>query len=729
MLFALGLAPTTMPIGQIDRLAQDRNVLLLQQLLEPTSASSRNPFEVLSSGGPYGGGSSGWRALERKAPDGKSYVVFSTPLTTEDVGELVFQRVGPFLRPIPETDDLGVTPIRHQFEVWVDANRKLATIQDVFTVRRSGRSGIALLRLGPQYQVRSMTDSRSRPVAFVQAGGTVFVNLPSGKTSQLRLVYGGRLLEEGFAASIGKDWAQLTNSYWYPMVARKPAAYSVTIHPPKGWDVVGQGVRLPNAGDAVRYRMDLPVTYFSLSMGRYRTAAVSANGRTYRAWSPRIEATDLRQHVELMRPVVEFYAKQFGGWPFAGYGALDSPVYGGGALEAYSYATYGGGLPYEDAHEPSHTIFGGVLGNDYLKSFWNESFAVFSEGFYRRRVPIGSVADRSEAFIQEAVFTPDYSLFACDRCGAYDGPVASGIGYGKGAMVLQMLEQWIGSKRFAEAVVRWRKSQPAGALASWEGFEKQVIAVAPELPVRRFFDGWISKPIVPKVWAARGDGQDVAVHVEPAGFVFPLDVLVERRDGKRSVETVTVDARSDTVTVPIRGSDAVMVSLDPWHRLLRSNGLAANSQSIESNIHRLRIWVDPAEQGALRPLTQGAPSEALPDDPNGWFLVGGASSGSLFQSLCARAGFKVDGYRLTYHDTTIDLRTQGAVAMVPLGDGKQCAIGLGHVALMPTFGQASVALFDHLGRFLAGSTTPRTVGDLVVRMEPKPQSDVTAGGQ
>ncbi|WP_146014244.1 M1 family metallopeptidase, partial [Pseudomonas sp. GW460-E13] len=77
-----------------------------------------------------------------------------------------------------------------------------------------------------------------------------------------------------------------------------------------------------------------------------------------------------------MRPIAALYAsiiqfyERFAPYPFSQYGGLDSETYGGGAMEAYSYATYGGGLPSEDPHEPAHTWWGGLINNTYFHSFW-----------------------------------------------------------------------------------------------------------------------------------------------------------------------------------------------------------------------------------------------------------------------------------------------------------------------------------------------------------------------
>ena len=86
------------------------------------------------------------------------------------------------------------------------------------------------------------------------------------------------------------------------------------------------------------------------------------------------------------------------------------------------------------------------------------------------------------------------------------------------------------------------------------------------------------------------------------------------------------------------------------------------------------------------------------------------------KSLCARAGFVVNGSSLTYRGVTVDLNRGGAVALLDLPGGGRCAIGLGKYTVFPSIGLARAAVFDQYGRFLAGETQPKITGDLTFRL-------------
>ena len=88
----------------------------------------------------------------------------------------------------------------------------------------------------------------------------------------------------------------------------------------------------------------------------------------------------------------------------------------------------------------------------------------------------------------------------------------------------------------------------------------------------------------------------------------------------------------------------------------------------------------------------------------------------MMLDLCHRAGFDVMGDKLTYGSTTIDLNHGCALAIVDLGGGKRCLIGLGKTRVAADTGRAQVAITDDLGRFLRGKTEPKTSGNLTFKL-------------
>jgi len=151
--------PFSPSIEQLDRLAQARSVVELSRLLEPGAPKGHNPFNIIKTNGAYEVGKFGWHALPLKGPGTVEYVVFSTPLTSEDTGELVFERVGDKLQFVPETEAFGVKLIRHDFNLTFFVPSKKAVLIDRLKLKPlDGVGGTFLFRMSPQYIVSSIAN-------------------------------------------------------------------------------------------------------------------------------------------------------------------------------------------------------------------------------------------------------------------------------------------------------------------------------------------------------------------------------------------------------------------------------------------------------------------------------------------------------------------------------------------------------------------------------------------
>lgn len=708
-------------IETLDRLAQAHEVEALSKYLAQPPTSGHNPFSIIRTKGAYDVGRFGWHALPLKGTDKANYVVFSTPLTSEDTGVLVFERVGDRLKFVPETRDFGIRLMRHDFDLKFEIPSKKAHIVDrLHLANADGTSGSFLFRMSPQYIVSSITDHANLAVPFTETGGVVSTIKPA-KEDTYTIAYSALVDLPNYAGSIGEKEATLTNDYWYPMVARQPVPYDLTIHAPKKWIAVGQGDLIEESDTATehiaRYKMDLPCVYYSVAAGPFKKVSKTINGKIYSCWSSLLNQSQMEAQTEFYAPIIEFY-QRFCPFPFKGYGAVDSAVYGGGALEAYSFTTWGhGSLPSEDAHEPSHTWWGGVINNTYLTSFWNESFAVFSDGMYHRGAAIGNADERKLAFIRDGSGNDSYNIVPIAQSGADVGGIGSSLGYGKGSQVLQMLEQLLGPEKMLATMKGWIE-KCHGTDSDWPEYEKIVAAQNPDKDIKSFFDDWIRKPGYADLRVSDvkflGDHITLNIGFNGPSFRVPLEVMVQFADGSRTFTTFDI-RKPISISVP-SPKKPVLVSVDPWRRVLRK--IEPNETPIELNnlIRTLRRYSDPEHRDYLSEYGGENANDGAPADPSNTFIVGNPNTMPILRELCEKVGFRVDGNSLTYDGTTIDLNHGCAMAVVDLGAGRRCVIGLGKTRVGPDVGRARLALTDDLGRFLRGKTDPKTGGNLTFKL-------------
>ncbi|MBS1723920.1 MAG: hypothetical protein JSS66_13310 [Armatimonadetes bacterium] len=711
-------------VEQLDTFAKARDIKGIESLAAPELVK-RDAFRFLQRGGAYGVGRYPWSVVRLKdAGSDKQYAVFTTRLTNEDIGEQVFELKGEKLeREVDEGDNMGFQVKRWDFDVSFRPETKQAFILAETTFHRLPGAGQSLqIRLSPHYHMGKVTDSSGAEVPFEQGGGVVSIKAASTDTFTYTLNYSGEVNQPGFAGNIQGDEAMLTEDYWYPMIAREPAPFSIVAHVPEEWAVVAQGRmesdQVASGVRTVKYVMDVPVSYLSLSAGKYKVAQVESGGKTYRVWSKVMADQAMQDQVNILPAIFDYYSETFGANPFRGWGALVTRLYSGGALEAYSFATYGPGwLPANEGHETAHTWFGGLLVNTYLKSFWNESFADWADGLYHRRGPIGNRAEKEVASMPAPFADPSYNRASCAEAGAEAGPVASSVGYGKGADVLLQMEQEF--PQMLSWVKEWVQERPAQRSSNWEDFEKVCGS-----QTKWFFDQWIRGKGYPKfqctnVKWAKGE---VTGNVSFTGSPYRLttDVLLTV-NGKNQFKKVVLNpdrVQTSSFRIPCAKKPS-MVALDPWDRLL-TDRTGADPDRIAEFFGHAKCYVAAGSESWLTPwrslLGRANPVNTMPSKLDGWLLITDPSRDAQAAKLLKSVGFIVKGNKLTYDGTTIDLNAGCAIAMVALPDGGKCAFALGKSRITPEVGKCKLGLFDVYGRMLRAVSDPRTKGNLAFKL-------------
>lgn len=705
-------------LATIQSLAEKRDSAGLEEISGP---ETKGKFAFLKGQGAYGVGRYGWKAeLLPEAKGDKQYIVFSTPLTTEDRGDQVFVYDGSKItKLVHERETLGVRITRLDMSLSFNMPQKTATIVSDTTFRQEGKVGTSfLVRLGDNYTVSSVTDENGNSVAYHQADGVVSLAYPGRGQFKYRLTYSGTVDRPRYGGAITDNEVMMTNDMWWPSIARLPVPFTTKTRVPTGMTVVAQGdlVSKTSEGnqDVWTYDMKVPVCYLSLSAGNFRSAELEKDGKTFYCWSSSLTDEQLKEQTELVAPVIRYYST-ISPLPFKSYGQLVTPLYGGGALEAYSYATYGTGwLPDEDAHEPAHTWFGGILPCTYLETFWNESFADFCDGMYQREGDIGSVEDKRRAFVSVQSTPGTYRQAPILGTGADAGGVASSLGYGKGAGVLQQLEYEMGHDAMIAAMKKWIAEHKPGTATDWADF---MAACGPQWS--GFFRQWLTRtgwPVM-TIKNVRYLGGSVSADVTFEGDPYDLAVEVMARvNGKDTYQKVWIKPDATKTAHVSFKADAKpeLVSFDPFDRLMGPSKPAVDDRW-EVARRRMTVYVSDAAKewwsgGRTKPLTEA------PTDGSGAILVAKPGSNKVLDKMLGIAGVKVTGSKATFKGTTVDLDHGAVVGIVQVGPEKWGGFKIGKSMRDPHVGLASIAVTDDYGRFLRGETRPRTTGPMVFRL-------------
>ena len=531
--------------------------------------------------------------------------------TCESIGDHIHRlvktpegwRFGP---EIPETDTQGYRVRDHSLDVKYDLAKSVAIIVDSVSIERlPGASDVCLLRLSSDFKLESHNYPNDRKLPLTHAPGVIaLLAPPNEKRFQVTLHYQG-LVNHPHSDFVLPSESVLV-SYWYPHIARLPAKHGVSVTVPKGWTAIGQGELRgkQEKGEEVtfRYRNEIATCYFTLDAGPYKVTTREVNGRKYSLCELKSVPGRIEKSFADLIGSLEFFEKSFGKYPYTHYEIVETLQPFGGALEAYSFATFQSGtIPGAIVHEVAHTWWGGVVPNPYTRTMWNESFASYCDGLYRRQSapssrsistaqpPTSSSAGRravegmhldpqkGRGMIQAFRVPMSQSTDTSD-------PGHGSVGYGKGALVLGMLEDLLGTEKMIACMRRFYQDHKAGDPADWPDFERAVKNVTGR-DYGWFFRQWVERGGVPQVRLA-----EVTVTPQNGAYLVRGRVLQEgapyqmripialETTGERILKELDVDGPSTTFEI-MSPTAVKSVKLDPAGNIVMAGAIGGDEKT------------------------------------------------------------------------------------------------------------------------------------------------------
>jgi aminopeptidase N len=486
---------------------------------------------------------------------------------------------------LPETNTLGYRVRDHKFTIRFDLPSSSAFLtDDVMVERTSAAAGDpCLLRLSSNMLIDSVK-YKGQSFKAEYCPGVIAFTPPNEKIFTLSLVYHGAFTQPGMDSYVKETEAYL-NSYWYPHIARLPAKYGCSVTVLKGWTADGQGE--PTGREEKRhttvfsFRNEIPVSYFSVDAGPYIITSRMVNGRKISTYQLRENPAGANRALDEVTRSMAVLEKSYGPFPYNHYELIQTLGPFGGALEAYSFATFAGRDYGAVTHELSHTWWGGILPNPYTKTLWNESFAVYSDGYVQRQIAVTKPAHAARGLHAAPSFGRNLTTaYGVPISKAFDteNPVEGSVGYGKGATVLAMLEDLLGTDTMLRCMRRFRDDHVSGEAADWPEFEKAVNKTTGK-DYRWFFEQWTERPGVPIVSLANvkrlpGDGNTLIrgeIVQEGKPYRLAIPVVVEAANGK--TVTKIVETTGAVTTFEMRSVfPPATLRLDPEGTVLMAGG-------------------------------------------------------------------------------------------------------------------------------------------------------------
>src|SRR6266702_233176 len=371
---------------------------------------------------------------------------------------------------------------------------------------------------------------------------------------------------------------------WVPRVGDALMTYTLGVELPAGWKSVSQGERTSGetsgslAGAAERWSVATPTEEVHLIAAPFTEYSRDAGPVKAFAFLRKADQALADRYLDATAQYLEMYRGLLGPYPYSKFALVENFWETGYGMPSFTLLgeqviRFPFILHSSYPHELLHNYWGNGVFVDFDGGNWCEGLTAYLADHLIAEQR-GQGADHRRAILQRVTdyVTPENDFPLSRFQGRHDA-VTEAVGYGKTAMVWNMLRAKVGDAQFIEAMQAFYRDNRFRA-ASFDDIRKSFEAVS-GLDLRPFFDQWIKGVGTPELKldhaAGHGERVDITLSQVQPGRLFTLDVpvLIETDKG---VESRTVSMPSDRARVDmsfdLKGS-AQRVEIDPQVQLYR----------------------------------------------------------------------------------------------------------------------------------------------------------------
>jgi len=374
------------------------------------------------------------------------------------------------------------------------------------------------------------------------------------------------------------------STHWVPRVGDALMTYTLAVELPAGWKSVSQGERTssetsgPLAGTPERWSVATPTEEVHLIAAPFTEYSRDAGAVKAMAFLRKPDQALADRYLDVTAQYLEMYRGLLGPYPYSKFALVENFWETGYGMPSFTLLgeqviRFPFILHSSYPHELLHNWWGNGVFVDFAGGNWCEGLTAYLADHLIAEQR-GQGADHRRAILQRVTdyVTPEND-FPLSRFQSRHDAVTEAVGYGKTAMMFNMLREKVGDAQFIKALQEFYRDHRF-RLASFDDIRKSFEAVS-DLDLRPFFDQWIKDIGTPELKLDHAAGHDERLditlsQVQP-GRLFTLDVPVIIETDK-GVETRTVSMPADRARVDasfdLKGR-AQRVEIDPQFQLYR----------------------------------------------------------------------------------------------------------------------------------------------------------------
>src|SRR5215468_9591510 len=337
---------------------------------------------------------------------------------------------------------------------------------------------------------------------------------------------------------------------WVPRVGDALITYTLSVELPAGWKSVSQGDRI-SSGAPDRWSVATPTEEAHLIAAPFTEYSRDAGGVKAFAFLRKPDQALADRYLDATAQYLQMYRGLLGPYPYSKFALVENFWETGYGMPSFTLLgeqviRFPFILHSSYPHELLHNWWGNGVFTDLAGGNWCEGLTAYLADHLIAEQR-GQGADHRRAILQRVTdyVTPE-NEFPLSRFHSRHDAVTEAVGYGKTAMVWNMLREKVGDAQFIKALQQFYRDNRFRP-ASFDDIRKSFEAVS-GLDLRSYFDQWIKDVGTPELKleqaAAERTRLTITLSQVQAGRAFALDVpvVIETDQG---IETKTVSMPTD----------------------------------------------------------------------------------------------------------------------------------------------------------------------------------------
>ena len=405
------------------------------------------------------------------------------------------------------------------------------------------------------------------------------------------------------------------STYWVPQIKSELITYQLTVELPGGWKSVSQGERVASAStDKVResWAVDTPTEEVYLIAARFTEYSRAAGAVKAQAFLRKPDAALAERYLEATAQYLEMYRKLLGPYPYSKFALVENFWETGYGMPSFTLLgeqiiRFPFILHSSYPHELLHNWWGNGVFVDFAGGNWCEGLTAYLADHLIAEQRGQGAEHRRDILQRVSDYVTPATDFPLKQFQSRYNAVTEAIGYGKTAMVLNMLREQLGDALFIKGLQTFYRDKRYSN-ASFDDLRQSFEAVSGR-DLKGFFTQWVTQTGTPELQieaaSARGTQLDLTLaQVQGQGqggraLALEVPVAIQTAAGVE-LKTVSFSAGQARVqlTLPL-GAPALRVEVDPQFQVYRRLSPFETPPSLSKAFGSAKVLiVTPAIDGA-----------------------------------------------------------------------------------------------------------------------------------